>query len=534
MTSNNANIEAEGMPLTLGSLLRNRLCVLILHRKPLWGDIRGFGSWLEFEAASIAHNEIQNTISINLDSNSAVESLRIGLKKYPHELGRFHELWVFLKSMGIDNIKLDPRLERNQIEDVISFLYYYKHRIHKHNSGHNPRGLIRHLFSSHGVHLACTQTCIQNRTLQISYSYCTLQFSNVVHWFERRDRNFRDHRTLFHAAPRYGLLAMLLFAGPSIIYAVATNQFYLLLIICLTSVMLFGLIYIFFMVVGSIEYDNEEKAYNLTKTNKQLEQYTAQIQADIGRARLVQEKFLPNVAKMPVKDRIDWASCFIPAVEVGGDYFDVKKTKEDKIAILFSDVCGHGMAAAFITAIIKTTFHTWAERGGLLEDLVRELNSNLYRLTPDDSFSAVFATLYDPSTGRLDYINGGHHPEPWLISGQKTRPICSLNKARNIILGITEDIDIIASYEVLNQGDTVLMASDGVIENQNIDGDSYGIEQFEKFLETRRDSSAEELVNSIVEEIELFSKDAKPGDDRTILAFRIDKVNQMIYPDCRQ
>jgi serine phosphatase RsbU (regulator of sigma subunit) len=38
-------------------------------------------------------------------------------------------------------------------------------------------------------------------------------------------------------------------------------------------------------------------------------------------------------------------------------------------------------------------------------------------------------------------------------------------------------------------------------------------------LERRRDSSAEELVNSIIEEIELFAKDAEPGDDRTILAF---------------
>jgi serine phosphatase RsbU (regulator of sigma subunit) len=526
MTSNYVNVEVEGSPLTLGGLIRNRLCVLILHRKLLWGDIQGFGSWLEFEAASIATDENQNTIFINLDSNAAVESLRIGVKKYPHKLDRFQELWTFLKSIDIDNIKLDTRLERNQIEDVLSFLYYYQKKIRKHNSGHNLRGVVRHLFNSHGVHLACTRTCIQNRTLQISYSYCTLQFSNVVHWFERRNRNFRDHRTLFHAAPRYALLIMILFASPGIIYAVVSNQFYLLLIISLTATFLFGLIYILFMVVGSIEYDNEEKAYNLTKTNKQLKKYTAMIQADIGRARLVQEKFLPDVANMPFKDRIDWASCYIPAVEVGGDYFDVKMTKENRIAILFSDVCGHGMAAAFITAILKTTFHTWAERGGLLEDLIRELNSNLYRLTPDDSFSAVFATVYDPSTGRLDYINGGHHPEPWLITGQEDRPICSLNKARNMILGIMEDIDIIISHEVLSQDDIVLLASDGVIESQNIDGDIYSIEQFEKFLESQRDNSAEGLVNSIIEEIELFSKDTEPGDDRTILAFRIINAKQ--------
>ena len=531
MNSNNVNTDAEGKPLALGDLIRNKLSVLFLHRKLLWGEIQCFGSWLEYEAASIANKENQNTIVINLDNNATAETLRIGAKKYPHNLDGYKKLWEFLKSINIDSLKLDARLERNQIEDVFSFLYYYKHKIHKHNTGHAVSGLVHHLFDSHGVHIACTDTCIQNRTLEISYSYCTLQFSNVVHWFERRNKNFRDHRTLFHAAPRYALLAMILFASPSIIYAVIASQFWLLLIICLTATLLFGLIYILFMVVGSIEYDNEEKAYNLTKTNKQLKQYTAQIQADIGRAKLVQEKFLPKLENMPFKDRIDWASSFIPAVEVGGDYFDVIKTKENCIAILFSDVCGHGMAAAFITAIIKTTFHTWAKRGELLEDLIRELNSNLYRLTPDDSFSAVFATLYDPSTGRLDYINGGHHPEPWLISGKKDRPICSLGKARNIILGIMEDIDITTSYEVLSQGDIILLASDGVIENQNVDGENYGIEQFEKFLESRRDSSAEELVNSIIEEIEFFAKDAEQGDDRTILAFRIKKANQNIDKD---
>ena len=84
-----------------------------------------------------------------------------------------------------------------------------------------------------------------------------------------------------------------------------------------------------------------------------------------------------------------------------------------------------------------------------------------------------------------------------------------------------KDINIIASHEVLEQDDIVLLASDGVIDSQNIDGENYGIEKFEKFLDSRQDSSAEELVNSIIEEIELFSKDAEQGDDRTIFAFRI-------------
>ncbi|MFC1636229.1 hypothetical protein ACFL5Z_15470 [Planctomycetota bacterium] len=235
MSSNDANPAIEGMPLTLGDLIRNKLCVFILHRKQLWRNIQGFGSWLELEVSPIANDENQNALFISLNGHATVESLRIGLKKYPHQLDRFQELWAFLQSIDIDHIKLDTRLERNQIEDVVSFLYYYKHKIRKHNAGQRAGGLIRHLFNSQGVHLACTYTCIQNRTLQIAYSYCTLQFSKVVHWFEKRNRNFRDHRTLFHAAPRYALTAMILIASPGILYAVITGQFYLFLLLSLTA-----------------------------------------------------------------------------------------------------------------------------------------------------------------------------------------------------------------------------------------------------------------------------------------------------------
>ena len=123
MSSNDANPANEGMPLTFGDVIRNKLCVFILHRKLLWRDIQGFGNWLEFEAASIADRENVNTLFIHLDRQASVESLRIGLKKFPHELDRYQELWAFFRSIDIDHITLDTRLEKNQIEDVISFLY---------------------------------------------------------------------------------------------------------------------------------------------------------------------------------------------------------------------------------------------------------------------------------------------------------------------------------------------------------------------------------------------------------------------------
>ena len=119
MTSN-TNIETEGKPLTLGETIRKKLGVLCLYRKLLWGEIQCFGSWLEYEAAETANKENQNTIVINLDNNASVVTLRIGAKKYPHNLDGYKKLWEFLKSIDIDNLNLDARLERNQIEDVLN------------------------------------------------------------------------------------------------------------------------------------------------------------------------------------------------------------------------------------------------------------------------------------------------------------------------------------------------------------------------------------------------------------------------------
>ena len=499
--------------------VRLRYRSIWLRRTELWEQIRRFGSWLEFEAAPVANERNESEIIIELQAEGTIQSLRIGNRLKDQDLNEYARLWSFLWSLGIRTIHLDARLERNQIEDVICLLYAYRESIGS-SPGRQSR-VLGQLSSPHGVHIACTQTSVCDHTLKIIYTYCTLEFSRIVHWFEARNAKFHDHRTLFHAAPRCAAIFTLAVTGPAMVLAAILGHFILCTLIISSSVVLFMLIYVSFMIVGSVEYDNEEKAYRLGKAYSRLTNYTNRIKGDIERARAVQETFLPTLDRMPFQDHIQWGAYFMPAEEVGGDYFDVAELDSSKVAILFSDVSGHGMAAAFVTAIMKTTFQAWLDAEDTLEGLTRQMNVNLLRLVPTGSFAAVFIAIYDRTTNRLHYANCGHQPEPWHIPGRKGLPIRSLSQARNLIMGVQEYVDIIITYVDLEPGDTILFASDGIVENPDIDGRLYGIEQFESFLQLRRTLSPEALIQSISEEAYNYSKGTEQSDDRTILALRV-------------
>jgi len=500
-------------------IVRIKAHAIWLHRTDLWEEIRRFSSWFEFEAVPLAATRNGNEITLDIEAKGSVQSLRIGARSYDKEWGGYAQLWEFLWSLGVRTIHLDARLERNQIEDVFGLLHCYRKAI---RTGHcTTQRILKQLMSSQGVHVSCTQTSLSNGTLKITYTYCTLQFSRIVHWFEAHNTRFHDHRTLFHAAPRYAAAFSIIVTGPPMLLSAILGHFVLFVIVGVSTAALFILIYMSFMIVGSVEYDNEEKAYRLGKAYGHLKEYTNRIRADIERARTVQETFLPALGSMPFQDHIQWAAAFMPAEEVGGDYFDVAELDCSRVAILFSDVSGHGMAAAFVTAIMKTTFQAWLDREDTIEGLARQMNVNLLRLVPIGSFAAAFIALYDRSTHELHYINCGHHPEPWCIPGRYDNTVHSLSDARNLIMGVEERADFTVSSVVLDPGDTVLFVSDGIVENPNIDGKLYGTKQFESFVEAQRSLTPEALVQAISEEARDHSGGASQSDDRTILALRI-------------
>jgi serine phosphatase RsbU (regulator of sigma subunit) len=476
---------------------------------------------VESDAVVLAREAHQSAILIELNPDGAGGLMRIGAKKYPDSLDDYQLLWDFLRSLGIRRVELDSRLERNQVVDIMVLLHSYRRRLAKRYDGRIPRGVVGHLLAEHGLHTACTSVSVRGETLAISYTYCTLAFSRLMRWFEQKHRNFHDHRALFHAAPRYAALVGAIAIVPGIIYSYADGSWHQFTISAPVALLLAGLVYVFFMVAGSVEYDNEEKDYQLTRAYREVKTYAEQIKADLLRAQVIQRKFLPDLTNGQLSERINWAVSFDPVEEVGGDYYDAEALDEDKLAILFSDVSGHGMAAAFVTGILKTTFASWIDSKMTLPEFVSVLNSTLCRLIPAGNFAAVFVAVYDCSTGELSYVNGGHHPQPWRIPAAEQDAISAITGGGTLLMGIDQDIDIKPARLALSTGDIVLFVSDGIVESRNVEAELYGTDRLEDFLEAKRGRQVQELVEAIVSESQTFSKDTRQGDDRTILALQI-------------
>jgi sigma-B regulation protein RsbU (phosphoserine phosphatase) len=192
--------------------------------------------------------------------------------------------------------------------------------------------------------------------------------------------------------------------------------------------------------------------------------------------------------------------------------------------MLFSDVCGHGMSAAFITAVIKTTFQDWLDKPSTLLHLGTSLNKNLYRLTPIDSFAAIFVASYNYSTGKFQYINFGHNPEPWLIPSDKNRPVRALSDARSLVMGFIEKVEPATSEVTLYPGDSLVFVSDGVVDNCDPDGQLFGTDWFEKILEKNRSFPVGDLIKAIRNETNNCVGTSDQLDDCTVLAFKIKKL----------
>jgi len=513
---------SKGKPLPFFEAVRIQFSGLRFRRTALWREVHSFSQWVELEASGIASDVNQRSFRIEITSDGKVDSLFIGQIMYNHDLDEFQLLWKFLASLGIKTVDLDARLEQNQVRDVLRFLYACRNRT-DHNapgrvSGNRPADM-----NSNGIiRFSCTRTSIESGTLTIRYTYCVLLFSSFVEKFKGAHKTFRDHRALFNSAPRFAFIFGPLILLPRLVLAFSYGNWTLFLIACFEGLLFMGFIYVFFMTVGSIEYDKEEQAYELALAYGTLKDHTGQIEENIKQAQLVQEHFLPDIKCMPLPDRTRWAASFKPADDLGGDYFDAQHINDDCAAIIFADVSGHGMSAALCTAIIKTTFQAWLDNPIDLLDLANQLNSALVRLTASNQFAAIFLACYDASSRELTYLNCGHYPEPYRIAANgSSATLSSLNAARALVIGFQPRIVGETSTIVLDPGDMILLSSDGVVENQNEIEEQYGEERFEQLLKKNRHSSPVELVATIENEIEQFSNGSAQADDMTILALQV-------------
>ncbi len=482
----------------------------------IWEQGRELSTWLETDVFPLLAQAGESEMVLEIENDGSIHPV-LPANLQAQRDADFRALGRFFLSVGIHRLVLEQRLEWNQITDILALLFAHRRRLRQ-----DPvpsAGVVGRLTGPTGMLFSCTRVRLADGTLHVAYTYCISRLSAMLRWFKTRQVHFQDHRAIFRAAPKYAMLIALVALLHIGAFWLTDSWVVLTVLTVAESIFVFVLVYLILMAVGSLEYDKEEQRYRLGLAYNQLQRYARRVQDDLSRARSVQEQLLPDLSSMPLSDRLDWAGAFLPESEVGGDYFDVHAIDENRVAILFCDVSGHGMSAAFVTAILNTAFLGWVEEAREITDFVHRLNRRVCASTPTDSFAAVFAAVYDLENEQIEYVNSGHNPEPWIVPADPAKPIRRLDDSRGLLMGVDEELFTVGlQRKTLGRGDAIVLATDGIIEATDRAGQMFGKDRLEQLLARTRGQGPQHVVEQIVAETEKFTDGREPADDRTILA----------------
>ncbi|HYR84550.1 MAG TPA: SpoIIE family protein phosphatase [Terriglobia bacterium] len=220
---------------------------------------------------------------------------------------------------------------------------------------------------------------------------------------------------------------------------------------------------------------------------------------ELKEAREIQQRLLPT--ELPELPGCDIQAFWQPANEVGGDYFDVIRLNDTAAAFCIADVSGKGLPAALLMSNTQASVRAFARSMRRPAQVCRHLN----RVVSENARAARFTTLFygvlDFIDRTLRYTNAGHVP-PMLV--RRNGDVVRLADG-GTVLGIFPD----AAYEereiTLEQGDRLVLLTDGITEAENAGSEEFGEDRLTHLLVENRGLPADELKRVLLNAVDSFA-----------------------------
>lgn len=239
------------------------------------------------------------------------------------------------------------------------------------------------------------------------------------------------------------------------------------------------------------------------------------LENELSVAREIQQGLLPRT--LPTIKHFEIETLTVSSKQVGGDYYDVIPIDDARYVIAIADVSGKGTPASLLMANVQATLRALVPFNLPLKDATARINDIIYANTSADKFITFFWGMINSTTREFHYVNAGHNP-PFVL--RKNGSIERLTEG-GIILGIMKaTLPYQEGKIILEQGDSVIMFTDGVSEAMNVEGEEYTEEKLEEVLKTLQQHSAKKILTSIKNEIASYTTGAQQSDDITLVIFQ--------------
>lgn len=282
-------------------------------------------------------------------------------------------------------------------------------------------------------------------------------------------------------------------------------------------------------------YSQLDESYQLLKIAKlETEEYSKALDAEMKKGKKIQRDFLPN--QIPSIQGWEIATCFLPAKQVSGDFYDVFLLPGGLVGLVIADICDKGVGSALFMALFRSLIRVFSGQfnlqglplphsgiggpnstGGHQYRALHAVSLTNDYIASEHGEESMFATLFfgvlDPRNGHMTYVNGGHEPVVIVNHSQ----VKKLLKATGPVVGISPESQYEVKMVVIESGDILVGYTDGVTEALSPGEQFFSKKQFLTIFENSA-LTASELIEQIKGELSNHMDGAPQFDDITMLA----------------
>ena len=237
------------------------------------------------------------------------------------------------------------------------------------------------------------------------------------------------------------------------------------------------------------------------------EEQLAVIQKELDIAQRIQRSILPS--SFPASRSFRVAARYLPMSTVAGDFYDFLRGDDQEVGLFIADVSGHGVPAALIASMVKLAAAARHDDADDPSSLLLGMNNILFGNTQSQFVTAAYVYL-NASSQELRYSAAAHPPMLLLRGGEVTEI------AENGLMLAAFDF---ASYSTvthsIQQGDRLVLYTDGVLEATNAAEEEFGSERLHALLRETAGLGHSDAADRIISSVRQWS--ATQNDDLTLL-----------------
>ena len=282
------------------------------------------------------------------------------------------------------------------------------------------------------------------------------------------------------------------------------------------------IVVIFFStIVVIIVFSRWNSTIKMLNAQSEQKRYTSNLEKEITLASYVQKSFFSH----NTTEFDGWTLNFYsePMAGISGDMFDIYNTEEKLDGLGLFDVSGHGLSSGLVTMLVKNIIYKefYKKKNLPLQQVLNDINNRIIK-EKGDIENFLTGTLIRINENNVEFINAGN-PQPIIYVKEKNNAFFYENSNQNHygVIGLADfPVNYTSTVIKMNSGDEILFYTDGITENTNKNGVSYGKDMLLDTFKINTFKTCKDQISDLIANYKSFKGNFRSSDDITVLLLK--------------